>query len=607
MALLQSPLAMLRFNQMRFRDLLTRKNIIVASVVLALCLAVAAYFALRRPQRINMERYVPAAALAFIEIDNLPDLVDGLTDTKAWREVAPVLGLSSQLRQLGLTGDLIGRTGVGPDEAVVAARAQYAVALTGVDAETGQTDDGPFINFKPRFALVVETHSQEQTAARLVRERTSIIAARIYGSSVVEDSEEYQGSELHIFHGPQPDRQLVAASSGSVIIIANHTAPIKSCLDVINGRAESLADDETLIQMRPTIDQGAPVFAFVTEAGIAKLVELGPALLASRFPAEPETISSIAGLIEHISKQAAAGLLYSSEFASGGVIEKYLTALKPLVAEGLAEPLKPAPGASFPSLQLIPREVKDFTILNVERAGELPERALKHLSPRLDVVAGLALREFIINFRKQYGLESTDHIGDWAGDEIALASFDDGKPMAMFVSVKDKTGLTPIVTRYLESEGARITPDSYRGVDVSISSNEDGRAAAFVGSYLVLGTREQISKVIDAQANQTGMANDARLKDSIAKRPAGASIISYSPETSDAGELLLAISKLTRVSDGSRELLEQNTIRAALDRVPPKVSFTEFRRSGIYTETRSAVGNFGLIASLVGGEDDEPK
>jgi hypothetical protein len=592
---------------MSFRDSLTRKNIILASIVLALGLSALAYLALRRPQRINMERYVPATSLAFIEVDNLPDLVDGLTDTKAWREVAPVLGLSSQLRQLGFTSDLIGRTGIGPDEAVVAARAQYALALTGVDAETGATDDGPFINFKPRFALVVETHAPPETAARLVRERASIIAERIYGSSVIKDFEDYQGRELLIFHGPQPERQLVATVSESLIVIANHAGPVKSCLDAISGRAASLADDDTLRQLRPEIDNSAAVFAFLTEAGLAKLIELGPALIASRFPAEPETIGSIAGLFEHISKQAASGLLYSSEFASGGVVEKYLTALKPLVAEGLAEPLKPAPGASFPSLQLVPSDAKDFTTLNVEKAGELPERALKHLSPRLDTVAALALREFIITFREQYGLEPTDHLGNAVGDEITLTSFDDGSSMAMIVSVKDGPALIPVITRYLERDGGRISRESFKGVEVLISSNEDGRAAAFVEGYLLLGTRDQITKMIDAKANETGIANDARLKDAIARRPSGASIISYRPETSDAGELLLAISKLTRVTDGSRDLLEQGPIRAALDRVPPKVSFTEFHDSGIYTETRSAVGYFGLFAILFGEEDEARK
>ena len=601
------PTPVLGFNQMRFSESLTRKNLIIASVILALVLAATAYFVLRRPERVHMERYVPAAALAFIEIDNLPDLVDGLTDTKAWREVAPALGLSSQLRQLGFTSDLIGRSGVGPDEAVVAARAQYAIALTEVGAETGATEEGPYIHFKPRFALVVETHAKPETAARLVRERASIIAQRIYGVSVVEDSENYQGSELLVFHGPQPERQLVAAASGSVILIANHASPVKSCLDAINGREASLADDETLTRMRPAIDQGAAVFAFVTESGMAKLVELGPALIASRFPADPETIGSIAGLFEHLSKQSAAGLLYSSEFASGVVVEKYLTALKPLVAEGLAEPLKPAPGASFPSLQLVPNDARDFTILNVDRVGELPERALKNLSPRVDVVATLALKQLVMSFRTQYGLEPSDQIGDAVGNEITLASFDDGKPMVMIVSVKDRARLTPIVARYIEGEGAKLTTESYAGTEINVSSNEDGRAAAFIDNYLVLGTRDQIIKIIDCQAGGTDVANDVRLKDAIAKRPASASIISYRPETDDAGELMLAISKLTRVTDGSHDLLEQDAVRAALDRVPPRVSFTEFRGSGIYTETHSAVRNFSLISSVIGGEDEGQK
>ena len=587
--------------------MLTRKKIIIASIALAFGLAAAAYVVMRRPQRSDMERYVPATALAFIEIDNLPDLVDGLTDTKAWREIAPALGLSSQLRQLGFASDLLGRAGVGPDEAVVAARAQYAISLTGVDAETGATDDGPYIHLKPSFAIVVDTHAEPETAARLVRERASIIAQRIYGGLAVEDSENYQGSDLLIFHGPQPERQLVAAAAGSIIVVANHASPVRSCLDAISGRVSSLGDDETFRQTRPAIDHGSPVFAFVTEAGVAKLAEIGPALIASRFPTDPDTVGSVAELFEHLSKQSAAGLFYSSEFASGGVIERYLTALKPLVAEGLAEPLKPAAGASFPSLQLVPNDVRDFTILNVERVGALPEHALKSLAPRLDIVATLALKQLVMSFRKQYGLEPSDEIGSALGDEVALASFDDGNPMAMIVRVADKGRLTPIITRYLQGNGAKLAADSYAGTEINVSSNEDGRAAAFVGNYLVLGTRDQITKIIDAHASGAGIANDERLKDAIAKRPAGASIISYRPETSDAGELMLAISKLTRVTDGSRELLEQGAVRAALDRVPPRVSFTEFRGSGIYTETRSAVGNFSLIASLFDGEEEGRK
>jgi hypothetical protein len=589
---------------MKLRDLLNRKNIIIASGLSIVIVVVAAYLAFRRPPRVAMERYVPANALAYMEVDNLSDLVDGLTDTTAWRELAPALGLSSQLRQLGLISDLIGRTGLGPDEAVIAARAQFALALTGLEAETGASEDGPYIHFKPHVAFIIETHTKPETAARIARERASIIAGRIYGASVAEQDQDYQGAKLFVFHGPNSERQLVAAASGTVVLLANHLEAMKSCLDATSGRASSLAEDSTLKYKRPEVDRNSSLFAYVTEAGIEKLVQVGPALIASRFSAEPESINSISELFEHLSKQAAAGLLYSAEFRSGGVIDKYLAILREGVAEGLAAPLKSASAASFTSLQLVPREIEGLTILNMERAGELPERTLKSLAPHLDIVAGVALREVVISFRKQYGLEPTDSIGDAVGNEITMVNFGDAKPMAMLVSVKDKTRLAPVVERYLSRDGSRVTTEDYNGAEIRISSHEDGRAAAFLGSYLILGVRDQVTKIIDAQSSGSSIANDERFKQAIASRPASASIISYKPEVRDAGELMLAISKLTRVTDGSRDLLDQGPARKALDRLPPAVSFTEFRDYGIYAESRSAMGNFSLLASLAGGGEE---
>jgi hypothetical protein len=591
---------------MNLRALLTRKNLWIASGLLALVIAALLYFGLRRPPRVPMERYVPATALAFIEMDNLADVVDGLTSTKAWRELAPALGLSSQLRHLGFISDLIGRTGLGPDEVVVAGRAQFALALTDVEAETGTSDDGPYIHFKPHLALLVETHAKPDTAARLVRDRALIIAQRIYGIGVSEAEQDYQGTQLLIFRGPNADRQLVVAASGTVIVLANHVEAMKACLNAIADRAASLADDATLQRMKPAIDHHAAVFAMMTPSGIEKLLALAPALIASRLSAEPESINSIAQLVEHFSKQAAAGFFYSAEFTAEGTTERYLTALQPGVAEGLAEPLKSAPGAGSPLLQLIPREIEDLTILDVERAGDLPERTLKSLAPHLDVVAAVALRESVINLRKQYGLEGAESVGDAVGNEIAFVSFGDGKPKTMLVSVKDRAKLQPTLTRYLARDGAAVKTESYNGTEMQVSVHEDGRAAAFVDNFLILGTREQIARCIAAQANNTSIAGDERFKQTLAQRPLSATIIAYRPEVKGAGELLLAVSKLTRVTDGSRELLRQDAMQKALDRLPRAVSFTEFRRYGVYTETRSAVGNFSLIASLVSNDDEMP-
>jgi hypothetical protein len=583
-------------------NLINRRNSLIVLGIFIPALTIAVYFALRRSPRAQMERYAPASALAFIEIDDLSRILDGLTDTKAWRELAPTLGLSSQLRQIGWAADLMGRTGIGPEEIVLASRAQYGIVITGLEAETGATDTGPFIHFKPHFAIIAETHAKPETASRLVRERAQMLAQSIYGEAIAVQSQYYLGTEILIFHGPRPDREFVAAASSSVILIANNLSAAKSCLDTIEGRTSSLIEDQALKEHRQVVDSNASVFAFVTAAGIEKLAEFGSALLASRVTNDPERISTVAGLLGHMSKQAVKGLLYSSEFSSGLVSDRYLTVLNPQVAGEISEQMKPASGADFKSLAFVPRGVKDLTILNVEEAGQLPESLLKRLVPKLDVVVGLALRELVIGLRKQFGLEPQDSLAGTVGSEVTMVKFDDKEPVAMLIEVRDKARLLSAVVRYLTRGGAYVSKQQLGGVEIAVSSNRDGRAAAFAGDFLILGTRDQVMKIITAQVDGNVLANDGRLKAMLATRPQSTSITSYRADVSEAAEMMLAIAKLMRVSDGSRQLLERDSVRAALERLPAGVSFTEFRSYGIYTETRSAVGNFSLIGSLIEGE-----
>ncbi len=587
---------------MNFRALLTRRNILIALVALVASLAVSGYFLLRRPARVDMDRYAPASSLALIEVYNLTDLLDGLTDTTAWKELAPALGVSSQLRQIGLATDIMSRTGIGPDEAVIAGRAQYAVALTSLETESGANEDGPYLHFKPRFCLIVETHSSSETASRVIRERASILASRIYGASVTEEIEDYSGARLQIYRGPQPERQIIAASSGSLILIANHESAIKSCLDTAAGRAPSLASNDNLKQLRSIIDKDATVFAMVTETGVEKLSELGPAIFASRLTTDSDRISSIASLFGYLSKQTFAGFLYTASFDDGAVREKYLTALRPQVAEALSQAVKPAPAASFAALRFLPRSVEDFTLLNIESAGDLPERALKHLTPTLDVVAGVALREFVLSLREQLGLEQNDSLAAAVGSEVALAKFSDEEPTAMLIRVIDKTKVSASVSKYLARGGATVSIEQYAGVEISVSSHEDRRAAAFSDDFVILGTRDQITRMIDVRSSGENAATGERFQKALTSRTNAAAMISCRPDFADAGGMMLAVSKLTRVTDGSVELLEQPAVKDALNKLLPSVSSTEFRGQGVYTETRSSVGSFSLIASLIGSD-----
>jgi hypothetical protein len=368
---------------MTFPNLLTRRNLLIAAPVLAIALIAAAFVTFRRPPRADMARYVPASALAFVEVRNLADLVDGLTDTDAWEELAPLLGISSQLKQIGFASDLISRAGIGPDEAVVAGRAQYALVLTALEAETGSTEQGAFLHVKPSVALVIETHADPDDAARIVRERAVLLAQRVYGEAAVETVENYDGSELRIFQGQHPDRQVVAAARGSVIVLANHSRVIKPCLDTISGRAPALSENPTLKENRPVVDRGGAIFAFVTESGVQKLVEFGPAIFGSRLTTDPDRLNSLTQVFGQLSKETIDGLLYGYEFASGSAVERYLTALRPQVASALADPFKQSGNPTFNSLRLVPHNVKDFTILSVEcRGGAGLQRARAQFSQR---------------------------------------------------------------------------------------------------------------------------------------------------------------------------------------------------------------------------------
>jgi hypothetical protein len=584
---------------MEFRRLLSPKNIVIFIVALVLIFLTTGYFIFRKPQPVPMDKYAPATALAYIEINSLTDVLDGVTDTKAWNEIAPVLGLSSQLKQLGSGIGLMSNTGLGPDEVVIAGRAQYAVVVTDIDAGTGANEDGVYLNVKPRFALIAETHTSAEKATKIVNDRASIIARRIFGDATKEESTNYAGTRLMTFRGEQPQRQLIAASSGSVVLIANHESAIKICLDAIAGRTSTLAEDQMLKQRRSEVDKESAIFAYVTAAGIEKLAQFGPTIFAARFTNNPDALSAIANLFGHISNQTAEGIFYSLQFEGTGVTENYLTALRPQIAQGLGATTKPATAASFKSLQLIPGNAEDCTILNIEAVGALPENLLKQLSPGLDLVAGIALREFVINFRKQLALQPSDTLDKAIGNEIALVKLDESEPLVMLIQVKDREQLLAAMNRYLSKDNAKISSDAYNGIEISLSSNEDGRAAAFISDYLVLGTNPQIKRIIDTNGATEVAANDERVVKPFASRPQDASLLSYEVDARKAGKMMLAISKLTRVTDGSQELLEKEPMRMALSGLPYSTSFTSFRNSGVFTQTHSAIGIFKRLGDLL--------
>src|SRR5882724_4613609 len=140
-----------------------RSGILLAFLAAAaIALALAYTFWPKRP-KVEMPQYAPASALIYLEVRDVPDLLNGLTSTIAWKQLAPALGLSSQLNYLGDIGSFAAATGLGSQEAVVLARAQVALVVTSIEAK-GE-------DVVPRIAVIVKTHSNKDQATAIADRR----------------------------------------------------------------------------------------------------------------------------------------------------------------------------------------------------------------------------------------------------------------------------------------------------------------------------------------------------------------------------------------------------------------------------------------------------
>src|SRR5262245_29855605 len=119
----------------RFR--FSRKRLILASLII-LSVALGVWIYASRPKPAVMASYAPETALGYLEINNWPQLIDNLTSTEAWRELAPAYGIPKELDYFGKIGmwpfgDWIARM-TGRGEAAMHARSHFTLEITGPEA-----------------------------------------------------------------------------------------------------------------------------------------------------------------------------------------------------------------------------------------------------------------------------------------------------------------------------------------------------------------------------------------------------------------------------------------------------------------------------------------
>jgi hypothetical protein len=578
----------------RGRFHISRKRLILASLII-LSLAVGGWIYARRPKPVVIASYAPETALGYLEINDWPQLIENLTSTSAWGELAPAYGVE-ELDYFGNLGswpfgDLIAWI-TGRSEAAMLARAQVALVITGLEVRGEQV--------RPRMALIAETHSDADSLREVAEKRLPRIAERAFGRFVKETGE-YAGVPFEIWRAGESEKQLLLALIGGELILANHPEPLRDCIDARLGRSPSMVNNFHLRNSRPLVEPAAgesAIFGFVTGEGVTRLLRFWAFLVSGDTLSKAAVAGAMGDVFTDFSSRATDGIAYSANFENGAVVDRYMLLFKPDLADAVKAAVKPAkqgaPNASARRvLEMIPAEARDVTLIGVENPIKALDGIEAAIASRVGAAQSFLLRQFIIHALDFFlGIKESEKANGAIGDEIANFNMTgEAKDRVWLISQRDEAFVKTLIERVFTARGATLLRETYKGREMFRSSEARHGAAVIIGDFLALGARERLTQLIDAHQSGQSFNNSPQLA-AAHKITQQAAFKSFTSAKEETGEMLSTISRWTGRTPSKP---------SALDRLQLATSATTFNDRGVYVESHSPFGNFPFFISLADG------
>jgi hypothetical protein len=559
-------------------------------VFLALLIILAIWIWWNRPQKVDMTAYVPADSLIYLEANDLPDIAGGLISTDAWKALAPMAGIKSNLGNLGWLSRLASWTGIGPADGVVLSRAQIAVTVLGLDA----ADAGDTLKIKPRYALVVETHTGESRARSAVENRVGDFARRVYESPRVEQKE-VDGAKFTTWIAPDDERRIVAAVMGSVAIIGNDEETVLACLAVRRNERPSLAGSPQVEEMRRRVSgSDALAFGYVSPDGAARLLEMAATVYAGQISSDPRAQSAAASMLPPLAKKILGGAGWSARLSDGVVEDRYFLGLQNDLSARLQSTLATERQTALKAGELLPAAVYSLSRYNYRDPAQAWRGLNSAIASQADTLGAVLLTRLLDASLKPYGIEEPDAFLRAIGSEIVTARLDDsGSSTVTIVEVLDEKTLTDFVGKRL---GAKPRVEVIGDAQMLVANNEKQDASSFVGGRLIMGTSESVRRCLEARRlNQTlAAAEDFQRTMRLISANDSANVVTFTEDQYQARTFITAIAAQRGMSERPVNELK---LEEALKGLRYAVSETRIVNGGFEKKTRSSFGQFGSLAS----------
>jgi hypothetical protein len=568
------------------------QRIILSIIVLGLLLV--AWLWWNRPEPVDMSGYVPAESLVYLETNNLPEIVRGLTSTDAWQILAPPAGLNPNIGQIGWLSRLSAWSGIGSAETVVFSRSQVAIAVLGFDV----TEESSTVrDIKPRIALIAETHTGAQRVQTALTKLIGNYARRKYGEPSIQ-KQEADDSTFIIWTTTDGKRKIVAAILGSVAIVGNDEEIVRACLAVQKGERASLASDEQLTDMRQRMEaDDALAFGYVSPNGARKVLEIAAVAYLGQTLADPKAQSAAAILIPQLAGRILGSMAWSSNIAAGMVVDNYYLNLQNELASRLSNSL--ATSNERRSLQpsdFLPADTNQLTIYNYRDPAAAWRGLNAAISSQLEItIAPLIARfldEFLTESLEPFGIESPREFLLATGPEIATARLDkDGTALVLVASIRDRAALESIVRKRL---GVGAKSKQVGEAQMIIATDGTRGAASFAGDYLILGGVEEVRRCLqERNAKRTlGSVNPFQQASRLTSTNDPANANTYTMDYDSARRFVSFLGKQKGLRNSPPDAA---ALQRSLSSLPFTISETRLVEGGFEKKTRSSFGQFGAM------------
>ena len=526
-----------------------------------------------------MATYVPSDCLAFVEVNNPLEVIDGIEESEAWKALAAPIGARS-IRSInrGLI-DVARWTGVGSANAVLLARSQLAIVFTG--AAANKTDSS--LTIRPLAVLVIETHTSQRRMRPILENHLQEFVQRVYDRPILS-RKQVDDIEVSEWSSADGAHRLVAAFADSVAIVGNDEASVLRCIDVRRGRNPSLAGNQQLVALRAQTGSQAPaVFGFIPKAGVKPLLQTW---ILARAASAPDA-TTVARIFADVFGNIIDGLSWTSTFKDGVAEDRCILSLSEGMASQLGGNAVPDDRTILNNLSFVPRDSYSVSAYHFRDTEGFWHDLNALISSRADVVGAIASRPLLRSLFKPYGIDDPDSFMRAAGPHVETIRRDENSPSVLVTDTLDRQGLL----RASQDRLGRAAKHEALGDAELISSSSDNWAASFADNRFLIGPGEDVRMCLEVKA-QTPASDDA-LRRSQQLIDTSLPIIALT----FTNDRKAAISFVELFSPHGRSAFSTNAevINQASRKMRYAVAVTLLKDNGFEWTSRSSFGLFGAL------------